>query len=58
MKKIILAMVVFAAFIFVVGSVGAFDNSQISFFQCAIQCAIGIGITWIAMRKINNEEEK
>jgi hypothetical protein len=58
MKKIILAMVVFAAFIFVVGSVGAFDNSQISFFQCAIQCAIGIGITWIAFAGITKKEEK
>ena len=55
MKKFILGMIVFVAFIFVVGSVGAFDSNTISFAQLLIQCAIGIGTIWVCMGSMNKE---
>lgn len=53
MKKLILALISVAAFIFIVGSIGALDNNNITALRCLIQCAIGGCIEWLALRKIN-----
>lgn len=58
MKKFILTMVAFAAFIFVVGSAGAFDNNDITLLQFLVQCAIGIGVEWVALSSLAKKEEK
>ena len=52
MKKLILALVSVAALIFVIGSACAWSNGNISILQCLIQCAIGIGAEWLALKKM------
>lgn len=57
MKKIVLAIAFAASLILVIGSIGAFENDRISGLQCIIQCAIGVGIEWLALRRIENRGE-
>lgn len=52
MKKFILALVSVAALIFVIGSACAWSNGNINILQCLIQCAIGIGAEWFALKKM------
>lgn len=52
MRRIILGIAVMAAFILVVGSIGAFEQANIGFMQCLIQCVIGAGLAWFALKKI------
>jgi hypothetical protein len=52
MKKLILAFASIIALVFVIGSVGALEHDNINMLQCVIQCAIGVGIEWFALSKI------
>lgn len=49
MKKltIVLSLV---ALILVIGSIGAFENNDISMLQCFIQLAIGVGIEFFTLK--------
>ena len=53
MKKIILAIAFAASLILVIGSIGAFENEHINGLQCILQCAIGMGIEWLALSRVN-----
>ena len=52
MKKLILAVLVVLAFIFAVGSVGAFDNNTIGFGQLIIQVGISVLVEWFSLRAL------
>lgn len=52
MKKLILALVAFAALIFVIGSACAWSNGDIGFIRLLIQAAIGVGAEWFALKKM------
>ena len=54
MKNLILGAISIVALIFTIGSLGAFEQANIGFGQCLIQCAIGIGIEWLALSRIKN----
>ena len=49
MKRIILAIVTVLAFVFAIGSVGAYDHSNIGFWQLIIQVGIAVGVEWFAL---------
>lgn len=53
MKKLFFGCLCVAAFIFVIGSVGALDNNSITFLQCAIQVAIGVTVEWFALKNMD-----
>ena len=57
MKKLISAFVAFIAFIFVLGSVGAYDNGSINFLQFFFQASIGVLVVWIAFQIMNKKEK-
>jgi hypothetical protein len=48
MKKVLIALI---AFIFILGSVGAYDNNTIGFGQFIIHISISVLIIWIALHK-------
>ena len=50
MKKIILVLIAFIALVFVLGSVGAYDNGSIGFGQLILQVGISALVAWIALR--------
>jgi uncharacterized membrane-anchored protein YjiN (DUF445 family) len=52
MKKLILALVAFAALVFVIGSACAWSNGDIGFIRLLIQAAIGVGAEWFALKKM------
>ena len=52
MKNFILALVAFAALIFVIGSACAWCNKDIGLVQLLIQAAIGVGAEWFALKKM------
>ena len=52
MKTFILALVSFAALIFVIGSACAWSNGNIGFGQLLIQAAIGGAIEWLSLKNI------
>lgn len=52
MKKLILVALMALALIFLVGSVGAFENDNIGFGQLFIQSAISILVEWIALKSL------
>ena len=53
MKKLILAAIATIAFIFAVGSIGAYDNNTIGFGQLILQCAIAIAVEWLTLKSLN-----
>ena len=55
MKKLALMLLCIAAFILIIGSVGALDNGNIGFGQCFVQSAIGLAVEWFALKNINKE---
>lgn len=52
MKKLILVALTALALIFLVGSVGAFENDNIGFGQCFIQCGVSILVEWFALKSL------
>lgn len=53
MKNFILVGIAFIAFIFAVGSVGAYDNNTIGFGQFIIQVGIAILVEWFSLKKLD-----
>lgn len=56
MKNLISALIVAIAFIFVLGSVGAFDNGSIGFGQFFLQASIGLLVTWLTLHITTKKE--
>ena len=52
MKKLILALLVVAALIFVIGSVCAWSNGNLSVLQCLIHTVIGACVEWFALKNL------
>ena len=50
MKKFILALIATLALLFALGSVGAYDNGSIGFWQLILQFGISTLVAWIALR--------
>lgn len=53
MKRIILAFVSVLAFIFAIGSIGAYDHGNIGFWQLIIQVVIAVGVEWFALSRLD-----
>ena len=58
MKHIILALVSVLALIFAIGSVGAYDHSNIGFWQLIIQIGIAVGVEWFALSRLDEGHGK
>ena len=53
MNRIILAIVTVLALVFAIGSVGAYDHSNIGFWQLIIQVGIAVGVEWFALSQLD-----
>ena len=53
MKRIILAIVTVLAFIFAIGSIGAYDHNNIGFWQLIIQVGIAVGVEWFVLSRLD-----
>jgi hypothetical protein len=53
MKKLILATLAFIAFVFVLGSVGAYDNGSIGFLRLILQVGIGVLVEWFTLSHLD-----
>ena len=53
MKRIILAIVSVLALIFAIGSVGAYDHSNIGSWQLLIHVGIAVGVDWFALSRLD-----
>lgn len=53
MKNLILGLLCVASLVFIIGSVGAWDNGSIGFGRLLIQVAIGGIIEWISLSNID-----
>ena len=58
MKRIILAIVSVLALIFAIESVGAYDHSNIGFWQLIIQIGIAVGVEWFALSRLDEGHGK
>lgn len=55
MKKLILATLAILALVFVLGSVGAYENGTIGFGQMLIQAGLAVAVEWLTLSHIDRE---
>lgn len=53
MKKLILGTLTVIAFIFLVCSIGAYDNGNITLFRLLIQVGISVFVEWRSLKALN-----
>ena len=58
MKRIILAIATVLALIFAIGSVGAYNHSDIGFWQLIIQVGIAVSVEWFALSRLDEGHGK
>ena len=58
MKRIILAIATVLALIFAIGSICAYDHSNIGFWQLIIQVGIAVGAEWFALSRLDEGHGK